>query len=167
MVAMLSCWKRHTNLLKCKQHKLTSLPRTAGCWISSHTEARQFELAAEPPPHQWLMREFPMAVCSAPSCSHSSPMTSLRDAMRAQHWSPPTIITNNEISYGEEINSLLLSVGKPKELIVDFRKKEAKTHTHLRLHESSWGGTGEQFYVPGNHREPILIYTQVSYYSRN
>ncbi|ONI45395.1 hypothetical protein AN641_04260 [Candidatus Epulonipiscioides gigas] len=47
------------------------------------------------------------------------------------------ISNNDEFSYREEINhlaewctenNLLLNVSKTKELIVDFRKKEAKTH---------------------------------------
>ncbi len=47
------------------------------------------------------------------------------------------ISSNDEFSYREEINhlaewctenNLLLNVSKTKELIVDFRKKEAKTH---------------------------------------
>ena len=49
---------------------------------------------------------------------------------------------NDESSYREEINNLavwctennvLVSVNKTKELIVDFRKKEAKTHTPVYI----------------------------------
>ncbi len=49
---------------------------------------------------------------------------------------------NDEFSYREEINhlaewctenNLLLNVSKTKELIVDFRKKEAKTHNPVYI----------------------------------
>ncbi len=41
-----------------------------------------------------------------------------------------------------------------QELIVDFRKKEAKTHTPV-----SWGGADEQFQAAGNqhHKEHVVV----------
>ncbi len=52
------------------------------------------------------------------------------------------IINNDESSYCKEINNLadwcaenklLLNVSKTKELIIHFRKKEAKTHTPVYI----------------------------------
>ena len=96
-------------------------------------------------------RSPPRAVCSAPFCSHCTPMTAFPDIYYSvvKYVDNTTIIryvTNtNEHSYQEAMNNhakwcsednLLLNVSKAKKLLVDF-KKGGGGETHPCLHQFS------------------------------
>ncbi len=135
-----------------------------------HTDSRQFVLAVTPSPLLWSTPEPPRAMCSAPSCSCSTPWLQSPtwrelccEVCGQHHHHRPDYKQWWDLISGGNLQSCRM-VHREQPTTQHQQNQGAhhwfwkKGHTHPCLHQWSWGGTAQQFKVPGNqhYKEPVM-----------
>ncbi len=134
-----------------------------------HTDRRWSEWATKPHLPWSSSLVLLRAASSAHYCPHMSvqPHTAPTSSSNLLMTTVIGLITDNdETAYREEVstmtkwcqeNHLSLNIDKTKELVVDFRRQEQRTHTHH--HRQDTCGACKQLYVPrrSHHRGSHMV----------